>query len=58
MTDPLELVAEEITEESILLCVDEFMVCINWLALCWNAGFQDQRSQYSWKTIILQAFEI
>ncbi|KAG0556196.1 hypothetical protein KC19_11G033800 [Ceratodon purpureus] len=26
MTDPLELVAEEIAEESILLCIDEFMV--------------------------------
>jgi len=27
MTDPLEMVAEEIAEESILLCIDEFMVC-------------------------------
>ena len=27
MADPLELVAEEIAEESILLCIDEFMVC-------------------------------
>jgi protein AFG1 len=26
MADPLELVAEGIAEESILLCVDEFMV--------------------------------
>jgi len=26
MTDPLEMVAEEIAEESILLCIDEFMV--------------------------------
>ena len=34
MTDPLELVAEEIAEESILLCLDEFMVCFNRLDLC------------------------
>jgi hypothetical protein len=26
MTDPLEVVAEDIVEESILLCIDEFMV--------------------------------
>jgi len=28
MTDPLEMVAEEIAEESVLLCIDEFMVCL------------------------------
>lgn len=27
MKDPLEKVAEGIAEESILLCIDEFMVC-------------------------------
>lgn len=29
MADPLEVVAGEISDESILLCVDEFMVCWN-----------------------------
>ena len=27
MTDPLEVVAEDIVEEAILQCIDEFMVC-------------------------------
>ena len=27
MEDPLEVVAEELVKESILLCLDEFMVC-------------------------------
>ena len=27
MEDPLEVVAAEIADESILLCLDEFMVC-------------------------------
>lgn len=27
MKDPLEKVAEEFAEETILLCIDEFMVC-------------------------------
>ena len=27
MEDPLEVVAEELAKESILLCLDEFMVC-------------------------------
>lgn len=29
MTDPLEVVAEDIVEEAILQCIDEFMVCTN-----------------------------
>lgn len=27
MDDPLEVVAAEISDEAILLCLDEFMVC-------------------------------
>ena len=27
MEDPLEVVAEELVKEAILLCLDEFMVC-------------------------------
>lgn len=34
MTDPLDMVAEEIAEESILICIDEFMVCLFRLVLC------------------------
>lgn len=28
VSDPLEVVAGEISDESILLCLDEFMVCL------------------------------
>lgn len=27
MTDPLEVVAEDIADEAVLQCIDEFMVC-------------------------------
>ena len=38
MADPLELVADEIADESILLCVDEFMVCFYCLVCVINVG--------------------
>lgn len=28
MTDPLDVVSGEISDESVLLCLDEFMVCL------------------------------
>lgn len=41
VADPLEVVAAEISDESILLCLDEFMVCFDFQISCYSFYFWD-----------------